>query len=319
MPDSSMQAEHAPRRARLREARWAVIVLFFVNGAGGASWFVRIPDVQESLALSPGRLGIALLGAPAGSLIVAPIAAWFIDRYGSRVVARLGALAFCLTLSLPALAPNLATLTLALFVFGATGGMMDIAMNAQAVAVEERYERPVMSSFHGVYSLGAMTGALLGGVIATLGAAPVLHLLLAGLILVAATIVTSTYLLPVKAHNGAHRPLPARPNGLLITLGTVAFCVLLGEGAMSDWSAVYLRGVLGAEPWLASAGFALFSLTMATGRILGDRLALALGPPRLVRLGGLIAAIGLALAVVAQQALAAVIGFGLVGVGFATI
>ena len=106
MPDSSMQAEHAPRRARLREARWAVIVLFFVNGAGGASWFVRIPDVQESLALSPGRLGIALLGAPAGSLIVAPIAAWFIDRYGSRVVARLGALAFCLTLSLPEEAPR---------------------------------------------------------------------------------------------------------------------------------------------------------------------------------------------------------------------
>ena len=238
---------------RARAARWAVAAMFLVNGALLANWVARIPAVQQRLGLSAGALGIALLGMAIGALAAFPVTGLLIAHYGSRRVTTGAALVYCAAVPLPGLAPNLPLLMVALIALGAGNGAMDVAMNAQGVAVEARYGRPIMSSSHGLWSVGGFAGALVGGAAAGAGIAPFPHLLGAAAVLVIAALVAAHWLLPVvaDAHSGA--PAFARPTRALLGLGAVAFCSALGEGAMADWSAVYLHTSLaGPRPGRAS-------------------------------------------------------------------
>jgi predicted MFS family arabinose efflux permease len=304
----------------LRRARIAVAAIFFLNGAGVASWVVRIPAVQERLGLTPGVLGLALLGGAVGALVAMPLAGRWVVRRGSGPVTRVTALGFAAVLLLPPFASDAVTLTLALVAFGAGNGVLDVAMNAQAATVERGYGRPIMSGFHAMFSAGGLVGAAIGGVVAGADVAPTTHLVVAALLVGAAVPFTTRPLLPAgvdAAAAGAHAI--ARPTPLLLALGALAFCVLVAEGAMADWSAVYLGSVVGAGHGLAAAGYAAFSVMMASGRAIGDALTLRLGAPRLVRLGGALAAIGIGLALIAREPWTAVVGFGAVGAGLATV
>ncbi len=304
----------------LRAARLAVLAVFFLNGFGFASFVVRIPAVQERLALGEGLLGLALLGVSLGSLPSMPLTGWLVSRFGSRPVVGISALLFPLALSVAALAPGLPTLVSALVLVGASAGLLDVSMNAHASTVEKGYERRIMSSFHAAFSVGGLAGAASGGLVASAGIGVALHVLgVAALSAVAAALVYGS-LLPAGADRGeAGAPAFARPTRALVGLGVISFCVLLGEGAMADWSAVYLSNDLRTGPGFAAAGYAAFSLTMATGRLFGDRLADALGPATLVRLGGTIAAAGLAFGLLVATPAAALLGFAGVGLGLSVI
>ncbi len=304
---------------RVRTARWAVAAMFLVNGALLANWVARIPAVQQRLGLSAGALGIALLGMAIGALAAFPVTGLLIAHYGSRRVTTGAALVYCAAVPLPGLAPSLPLLMVALIALGAGNGAMDVAMNAQGVAVEARYGRPIMSSFHGLWSVGGFAGALVGGVAAGAGIAPFPHLLGAAVVLVIAALIASRWLLPVAAdaHSGA--PAFARPTRALLGLGVVAFCSALGEGAMADWSAVFLHTSLATSAAFAAAGYAGFSLAMTAGRLSGDRLTHRFGPVVLVRAGGLLAAVGLGVALVVGRAGPAVAGFALVGAGLSLV
>lgn len=303
----------------LRAARLAVSAVFFLNGVGIANWVVRIPAVREPLGLSESALGVALLGVAAGALVTMPLTGRLVARHGSRPITRLGALLFGAALVLPALAPTLTLLTLALVLLGAGNGMLDVAMNAQAATVERGYGRPIMSRFHALFSLGGLAGAAMGGGAADLGIGPAPHLALVALVVGVAATGSAGGMLPAAADAAPDHPAFARPSRALLALGLVAFCVLFGEGAMADWSAVYLRDVAGAGPGLAAAGYAAFSLAMAGGRAVGDALTERLGSARLVRGGGALAALGLATALLLGRPWAAVAGFGLVGAGLSVI
>lgn len=317
-----MHAEAAIAR-ELWSARLAVLGVFFINGFGFASWVVRIPAVQEKLALSEGLLGIALLGIAFGSLFSMPLAGWLVSRLGSRPVVGTTALLAAPALPLLALAPSLPLLVLALVLNGITVGALDVAMNAQAVVVEKEYGRPIMSSFHAAFSFGGLAGAASGGLVASLevGIAP--HLFGVAVLMAIAAVVAYRALLPASADVSAdvagEGSAFARPTRALVGLGIVAFCVLLGEGAMADWSAVYLRGTLETGPGFAATGYAAFSLAMAAGRLSGDRLTERLGSARLVRGGAILAAGGLGLALAIGQPLIALIGFACAGAGFSII
>jgi len=303
----------------LRAARLAVSAVFFLNGVGIANWVVRIPAVRERLALGESALGIALLGVAAGALVTMPLTGRLVASHGSRPITRLGALLFGAALVLPALAPTLTLLTLALVLLGAGNGMLDVAMNAQAATVERGYGRPIMSRFHALFSLGGLAGAAMGGAAADLGIGPTPHLALVALVVGVAATGSAGGMLPAAADAAPDHPAFARPSRALLALGLVAFCVLFGEGAMADWSAVYLRDVAGAGPGLAAAGYAAFSLAMAGGRAVGDILTVRLGSARLVRGGGALAALGLGAALLLGQPWAAVVGFGFVGAGLSVI
>ena len=302
-----------------RWARFAVSMLFFLNGAIFATWATRIPAVQARLALSPGELGLSLLGAAAGALVAMNLSGYLAARFGSRSVTIIAALILCLVLPLLALAPTLPALVAALVLFGASNGSMDVAMNTQGVVVERQYRRPILNSFHACYSLGGLVGALAGGLVASHSIAILPHFL--GVALLCVILILSVAFCLLPAHTDAQRKgvVFVRPTRAILALGLVAFCVVLGEGAIADWSAIYLNGTLRAGAGLAAAGYAAFSVVMAVGRGVGDRLTARLGPGVMVRLGGLVAAIGLTLALVVMWVPIALLGFGLVGAGFSVV
>lgn len=302
-----------------RSARWAVSAIFFLTGAGTANWAVRIPALQERLGLSPGRLGLALLGVSAGAIASMPIAGRLVARHGSRPVTRLAAIAFAVALSLPALAPSFALFTAALAVLGLANGMLDVSMNAQAVAVQRYYRQPIMSRIHALYSFGGLVGAAIGGRMASYGVGPMSHLTTVALVLAVAGLGAGSGLLPAASDAAPEQSPAARLTRSLVALALVAFCVLFGEGAMANWSAVYLRDAVGAGPGLAAAGFAAFSLTMATGRAVGDALTTRLGPARLARVGGALATLGATLAIVVPRPWAVILGFGAMGAGLSSV
>lgn len=301
-------------------ARLAVLGVFSLNGFALGSWFVRIPAVQDELSLSEGLLGLALLGVAVGALISMPLAGALSSRFGSRRVVGFTALALALSLIPPALSPNLALLIPSLVLLGAANGSLDVSMNSQAVAVEKGYGRSIMSSFHAAFSFGGLAGASVGGLVAGLGIAPLPHLSTVSLLCIVAAVFAYRGLLPASAdaaEDGA--PAFARPTRALLGLGVISFCVLLGEGAMSDWSAVYLDNALETGPGFAAAGYAAFSLTMALGRLFGDRLTESLGAATLVRACGALAAIGLGISLAAGQQYVALIGFACAGAGFSIV
>ncbi|UEM23275.1 MFS transporter [Skermanella mucosa] len=309
-------AEHS----RPAQARIAVAVIFFVNGTALSSWVPHIPTVQQKLGLSTGTLGLALLGIAGGSLVSMPIAGWLIARHGSRVVTLTAAILYCLATPPLLLASSLPALIMALILFGAFNGAMDVAMNAHGVAVERAIGRPVMSSLHALFSIGGLVGAGSAVVLLPIGMTPAAHVTAAatgGLLLVLAS---ARFLLPrgVDISTGGG-PRFVLPRGRLLVLGAMGFFILMMEGAMSDWTAVYLKIDLGTGAAFAGLGYAVFSAAMAVGRLTGDRMVASFGPVAMVRWGSLLAAAGLGGALLLHDPVAAVVGFGLVGLGLANI
>ena len=301
-------------------ARVAVLGVFALNGFALANWFVRIPAIQDELGLGEGLLGLALLAAAVGALVSMPLTGALVSRLGSRRVVGVTALSLSFSVVLPALAPGLISLMLAVAVIGASNGALDVSMNSQAVAVEKRYERPIMSSFHAAFSFGGLAGAVLGGLVASAEIEPLPHFSVVAILCALVAVLAYRRLLPDSAdaaEDGA--PAFARPTRALLGLGVISFCVLLGEGAMGDWSAVYLDNALQTGPGFAAAGFAAFSLTMALGRLFGDGLIARFGPARMVRTCGAIAAIGLGVALAVAQPVVALVGFACAGVGFSIV
>jgi predicted MFS family arabinose efflux permease len=309
------------RRPLLSPARLAITVIFFINGMVFSNWVPRIPTIQQHLGLRTGTLGLALWGVAIGSLLAQACAGRLVTYLGGRAATGIGVVLYCSALPLPALAINLPTLMLALFMLGATNGLLDVAMNAQGVIIERSYARPIFSSFHAVFSLGGLLGSLCGGIMASLGVVLLLHFCLITVVAVSAAIAALCYLPPSDRVDikEERRQLPLRHQSHLLPLGIIAFCALLGEGTVADWSAVYLKGTLHTEAGLAAGGFAAFSLAMALGRFIGDNLTHRWGPTVLVRWSGLLATGGLGLALVIPQLFAAIVGYALFGIGLSCI
>jgi len=305
------------RSANLRR-RLAVSSVFFTNGAILASWVPHIPAVKRAHGLGDAALGAILLSMAFGAVSALSISGWLVARFGSRRVTGLAAVGLCLALPLPLLAPNATALAAALFLLGACNGALDVSMNSQAVEVEKLHGRPIMSSFHGLFSLGGLVGAGLAALIEWLGVGARTHVGAAtgaGLLVVAMAVPS---LVSARAGDGAG-PLFVRPTGVLRSLGLLAFAALLAEGSMADWSAVYLRDSLGSTMHLAAIGFAAFSLTMAIGRLTGDAVIRRFGSDQVLRASAMLAAVGLAVALIIGAPAAGIAACAAVGLGVANI
>jgi MFS family permease len=301
-------------------SRASVAALFCLSGLLSASWVSRIPEVQLLRGLSNGLLGLALLTATIGAVLTMPLAGVAVARVGSDGVAKAAALTMSATVGLLALSSPLPLFLLSLFTFGAAGGTLGVAMNAQAVLVERVQRRPIMSSFHAVFSAGGLVGAALGGILASAQVSARVHL--ASIALLAGVAILLAFpSLPSGKETGKGRAAPGlgSPNRRLIALGALALCAMLGEGAVADWSGVYLRHDVGASGGLAAGGFAAFSIAMAIGRALGDTLTARLGPVRLLRASGVLSASGLLFALNSHGTGCALFGFGCVGAGLAVV
>jgi MFS family permease len=314
-----MLATPLPVSRTLRHARLAVVTAFITSGAGFASWAARIPAIKDQLDLSTGTLGIALLGPAIGAVVAMPLAGALLVRYGSRRLTRATLVLFCVALPLPAVAPSLPVLVAVLALLGVGAGSLDVSMNAQAVVLERRYGRPLLAGLHGLWSLGTLTGALIGGMAAGAGLPPRLHLSVAALVLLAVGLAATSWLLPADADRDQTVRGFARPNRTLVILGAIAFCGLLSEGAAYDWSTVYLRDSLGTSDGLAVSAYAAFTLTMTAGRLVGDRARARFGSRALLGSAALVAAAALGAGLALHHTVAAVIGFAVLGAGLSCV
>jgi len=295
-----------------------VSLCFLLNGVVLASFVPHIPEIKTRLALSDGQLGWLLLAMAAGAIGALPVAGWLVARVGSREVTSMSAAALSLAVVPPVLGPGIVSTAAALALLGACNATLDVAMNAQGVLVERARRRPTMSSFHALFSLGGLVGAGGAAVAMAAGTSTLAHLILVALLALVVVGVARSGLVPSE-RGAAREPILAWPPAALLGLGFLSLCALLAEGAMGDWSAVYLREAIGTTPAFAALGFATFSLAMALGRFTGDGLARRLGPSRLVQLSGALAAVGLAASLLHGTAIVALIGFGLVGLGVANL
>jgi MFS family permease len=297
--------------------RAAVSTIYFVLGAGFGSWVVRIPDIQRDHGLSTGSLGTALLAVAVGSITGMPLAGWMCARHDSAWIT-LGATALlAVTIGLIPVVPAFGALLAALLVLGIANGALGVAMNLQGAPFELAVGHPAMSSFHGIFSVGGLLGSLVGGVTTAANVSPTLHLSVAAAVLVAATLVAGPFLVRVPPQYGPRRL--ARPDRGTFALSALAFAVLFCEGAVTDWSAVYLGSEVGAAKGLVGAGYTVFAVAMAAGRLIGDGLSQRFGPRWLVYGAGLLVLAAASVIVLAQGVITVICGFGLLGVGLSVV
>ncbi|MFT2790633.1 MFS transporter [Serratia sp. T13T92] len=296
----------------------ATRLAFFIAGLAMATWAPLVPFAKTRIAIDDGSLGLLLLCIGVGSIMAMPLTGLLTGKFGCRRVILLAGIALCIDLPLLVLMDSTLGMALALLLFGAAIGMIDVAMNIQAVVVERASNRAMMSGFHGFFSIGGIAGA--GGVSALLwlGLGPLQATLIAVVAILALLLIASKNLLR-ESGGDKEGPMFVLPRGWVMFIGLLCFIMFLAEGSMLDWSALYLTTMRGMDHNQAGLGYALFSIAMTIGRLNGDRVVNAMGRYQVLLLGSLCAAIGLALAITINSAIASLIGFMLVGVGASNV
>ncbi|HYF29641.1 MAG TPA: MFS transporter [Chitinophagaceae bacterium] len=299
--------------------RFAVASLFFLQGLCFATWASRIPSIQQDLHLSEGTLGIILFALPAGSMIALPLSGWLVTRFGSKTVVINTLIVYALLLVGIGLARSTFQLIPVLVLFGMAGNTANIAMNTQAVGVEAKYRRNIMASFHGLWSLAGFTAAGIGAYMIGNGIIPFHHFIIIGAFIMLALAFIFQYLLPNEERSTVRNKLFVMPDKSLVTLGILAFCCMMCEGAMFDWSGIYFKKVVGAEKAWIGAGYTAFMCTMAAGRFIADWVAVQLGFTRTLQVSGILITAGLGIALLFPYLAPAITGFFLVGLGVSSV
>ncbi len=299
--------------------RIATSVFFFIAGLTFATWASRIPDIQNKLHLSDAALGGVLFALPVGLMISLPLSGWLVARYGSKPMMITGAILYPMILLLLASSMAVWQLCLSLLLFGMLGNLINIAMNTQAVGVEKLYGRSIMASFHGLWSLAGFSGALTGAFFVAQQFSPLIHFTVICALALAMVLVFYKSALPRDSGAGQQQKLFVKPDGKILLLGLIAFCSLLCEGAMADWSGVYFKKIVEAPASMITAGYVAFTATMALGRFLGDWLVTKTGVKRMLQISGTMITIGLLIAVAFPYLLTATLGFLLVGFGVSSV
>jgi predicted MFS family arabinose efflux permease len=295
----------------------ATRIAFFLTGFGNSAWAALVPFAKARAGISDGALGLLLLGLGVGSIVTMPPAGAFAARFGCRRVMVVAALAVAAALPFLAVFSTFPSLLAALMLFGAGIGAIDVAMNIQAIIVERASGRSMMSGFHGLFSLGGIAGAGGMAILLSAGALPLAAASCVSLGVLAALAVSASHFLPYGARNDG--PAFAVPHGIVLFIGMLCFVLFLAEGAVLDWSAVFLTSVRHMTASYAGFGYAAFATTMTICRLGGDRIVDRLGRNRVVLIGGLCAALGFVVATTVPSWQVALLGYALVGVGCANI
>jgi len=307
----------------MQASRWAVSSIFFTNGVLYSTYISRIPDIQLYYHLDYRGVGFVLLTGAIGSLVAMPFTGGLITQWGSKKVTLTASFSFCLAVALFMLSPTIGILSFIFFLKGIVAGVTDVAMNAQAVLVERSYERPIMAAFHGIFSLGMFAGAAAGTIFISLKVDIITHLsIMAGagflfVISLAGNLLRED--LDVSIDQIKKSKFFNIPDTALIGIGIIAFCGMLAEGAMADWSTNFMREVLLASPSLAPIGLSTFSLAMVGGRFIGDQARMFFGDQKLIKLCSIMSIIGVAFIISGLYTWLAIFGFFLTGLGLSVI
>jgi predicted MFS family arabinose efflux permease len=302
-------------------SRIAVKTAFFVNGFIYANWASRLPRIQETFHADDGQISLVLLSSSLGAVAAMPFAGWMIIKNGSRRITLVTAILYCALVPLIPILPNLISLILLYLMMGVATGMLDVAMNAQAVVVERAYNRPIMTSFHALFSIGMALGGWCGAYFSSIGTNLTYHFSIVVGIALLALAWSSRNLIrdkpdPNIKHDG---PLFQLPNQAMVSIGIITFCCMLGEGAMSDWSVNYMENIVGSSKSTAPIALTAFATAMTVGRIFGDGIRLKLSDRKMIITGGVLATIGLLFPLLYPITWISIAGFFFVGLGLSTI
>lgn len=305
-----------------KRIRLAVALVYFCMGLCFASWASRIPDIKTALRLNDAMLGSILFALPVGQFLMMPFSGKLVTRFGSHKVILFALPFYTICLSNIGLVKEGWQLAIALFLFGLAGNLCNISINTQGVAAERLYERPIMASFHGGWSLAGFTGALIGLLMINLKVSPYWHFITVILIVWAIVWINHPFL--VKGRLGVNKDEPKRkffnkPDSILLQLGIIGFCSMASEGAMFDWSGVYFKDVVKAPASLVILGYTSFMIMMATGRFVADYMISKIGRKRLLQICGVMISTGLFTSVLFPFLITCTIAFMLVGLGVSSI
>lgn len=307
----------------LLRVRWATALFFFGMGFCFASWASRIPDIKLALQLSEAELGTLLFALPIGQLVAMPFSGKVVTEYGSRKIAIIGLFMYAVGLTLIGLATTSWHLALNLFLFGFFGNFCNIAVNTQGVFTQQLFEKPIMGSFHGSWSLAGFCGALLGLIVLTFQLNPFLHFVIVLFIITLLIFLNYSFLVKVKSPKKEEKKEKFSyfkiKDKSLIWLGIISFCCMASEGIMFDWSGVYFKEIIKAPGALVILGYTSFMVTMAIGRFLSDILVRRFGPRKVLITSGLVISFGLYLAVLLPYLIPCTIAFMLVGFGVSNV
>ena len=305
----------------MNKARFSIGVLFFICGLNFATWATRIPDFKAYLSLSDAQLGTVLMGLPIGSLVSLPIAGWLLTKYASRWICLMAVAMYVIVIPGLSVMSSATTLFMGLFFFGMAGDIMNIAMNTQVVSLESKMNKTIMSSFHAIFSLGLMAGALVGGIFEKENFTPLEHfssIALANIIIIPFSFGGLLKDKPVRDEN--------KPNSSILNLGPyliilslIAFCGMLCEGAMADWISLYFKEYSPNSPFPITIGFSFFAAAMVLGRFFGDRISMNYGVSAILILNGILVSLGMLTTLLFASIYIKVFGCFIIGIGISTI
>ena len=305
----------------MNKARFSIGVLFFICGLNFATWATRIPDFKAYLSLSDAQLGTVLMGLPIGSLVSLPIAGWLLTKYASRWICLMAVAMYVIVIPGLSIMSSATTLFIGLFFFGMAGDIMNIAMNTQVVSLESKMNKTIMSSFHAIFSLGLMAGALVGGILEKENFTPLEHfssIALANIIIIP---ISFGSLLKDKPILDENKPKSSILNlgPYLIILSLIAFCGMLCEGAMADWISLYFKEYSPNSPFPITIGFSFFAAAMVLGRFFGDRISMNYGVSAILILNGILVSLGMLTTLLFASIYIKVFGCFVIGIGISTI
>lgn len=300
--------------------RIAVKLVFFINGFVHANLAARFPTIQELFDIDNGILGFVLLSSSVGALLAMPFTGWLIIRNGSRRITIFSVFVYCLFVPLVPILSGLAGLVVIFFVMGLTAGMLDVSMNSQAVMVEQQHNKPIMTSFHALFSIGMVAGAGCGALFIKLNTTLFTHLGLITLLGLAGAAWARYHLIHDRPQQKVSEgPAFRLPNAAMIGIGVIAFCCMLGEGAMADWSTNYMEKIAQADKALAPIGLSAFALAMTLGRFFGDSARTRFGDRKLMVICGVIATLGLSFTLIFITPYTVIFGLFITGLGLSSL
>jgi len=302
-----------------RSRRFAVSAFFFTHGLFFSSWASRIPNIQQYFHLSDASLGSVLFSMPIGSFITLLFAGWLITKYGSRNMVLIASVVYCCMLTGIGYASTVAQLVICLFFFGCSGNLMNVAFNTQGIGVEKLFSRPIISSFHGIWSLAALVGASVGSWLMARGVSVSAHFLSIALAGICTIIFCTRFLLPHDINQERKKILFSKPEKSILNFGMIAFCSMMCQGAMFDWSGVYFKKVLQLDPAWVGSGYTAYMISMTTSRFFADWAVHRLGLKKILTWSGILTATGLLLAVGFPFFAPSIVGFVIVGVGVSAV
>lgn len=299
--------------------RLSISLYFFFSGLIFSSWASRIPDIKLNFGFNEAELGAILFMLPMGALSALPFAGWVVHRFNSKTVTPVSLLLFSVFLGAVSCADTVLSLSFSLFFFGVLGNLTNIAMNTQGLTVQAFLKKPILSSLHAMWSLGAFSAAAVSGWASGHGISMQHQFLLVSVLTALFSVFFFYFLLPDEANPSSPSKVFALPNRPLLMLGLICFCAAMSEGAMADWSALYFKEAVPSSVWSSTAGYSAFVFCMALGRFAGDGLVHQFSHKTVLKLNGLLVLSGMLIALSLRTSLNVVVGFGLVGFGVSSV